>query len=72
MRRREFLCLAGGAVAAWPRLARAQQTRKLPTVVFPGPTLICSCQRSAGEAETGDAAWARIMSNLMLSQSPTS
>jgi hypothetical protein len=39
---------------------------------FSRPTLICSCQRSAGEAETGDAAWARIMSNLMLGQSPTS
>ena len=60
MRRRDFITLLGSAAAAWPTLANAQQSAKLPTIGFLGSTTpsVASLYTSAFAQRLRDLGWA--------------
>jgi putative tryptophan/tyrosine transport system substrate-binding protein len=59
MRRREFIALLGGAAAAWPVVARAQQSGKLPTIEVLGPNTPSLDSRRVGAfvQRLGELGW---------------
>ena len=59
MRRREFITLIGGAAAAWPVAARAQQAGKLPTIGYMGSSTPTAQQPStrAFVQRLGELGW---------------
>jgi putative ABC transport system substrate-binding protein len=59
VKRREFITLLGGAVAAWPVAARAQEPRKLPTLGVLGPTTPSLDSRRVGAfvQRLGELGW---------------
>src|SRR5882672_5967363 len=59
VRRREFVILLGGAVAAWPLDGWAQQATKIPVIAFVHPAFPVNTL-----VETGDNPWRAFFGEL--------
>jgi len=59
MRRREFVLALGGVTAAWPLVASAQQSARLPTIGFIGPSTAAAdaTRRAALKQRLAELGW---------------